>query len=415
MKRLQATVCWLFTLAVLSGESSRPLHAAEDPIRVRRDTGRSAGAGLGGSLANLVYTPIVPCRVIDTRAGGGTMAGGSQRSFYVAGTAGFPGQGGVAGGCGVPEGATAAVLNIVAVTPAGPGNLRAYAYDEPLPAVPTAAVLNYGSVSGLPAIANGTVVPICDPLTMTCTLDLIVFAAVSSVDVVVDVAGYFSAFPTAEIMTNVLASDGPGSGLDADLLDGLSSELLQRRVFATCAAGSAIRAIGPDGSVNCETDDNTTYSSGSGLDLAGTSFSVDPTDFHTGPGYAFTDIGFDIDTTTSEDVISVTITAPVAGNVLVLAGGDLFCPTCNTAAEATTYALWVTNVPAGGPVDSLIGRLPGPATGDMLQSPLPRMMVQRVIGVGAGSHTFWLRGNLAVAGETVRVLRPNLTASFFPL
>ena len=51
--------------------------------------------------------------------------------------------------------------------------------------------------------------------------------------------------------------------------------VLQSRVTRTCTTGSAIRSIGADGSVQCEPDDDTTYSAGTGLMLSGTSFSAD--------------------------------------------------------------------------------------------------------------------------------------------
>ncbi len=63
--------------------------------------------------------------------------------------------------------------------------------------------------------------------------------------------------------------------LNAETLDGLDGAALQRLVSGTCAAGSAIRVINADGTVNCETDDNTTYAAGTGLALAGTTFAAD--------------------------------------------------------------------------------------------------------------------------------------------
>jgi len=52
---------------------------------------------------------------------------------------------------------------------------------------------------------------------------------------------------------------------------------VQARVSATCPPGSSIRAIGADGTVTCEADDDTvtTYSAGDGMSLVGTTFSVD--------------------------------------------------------------------------------------------------------------------------------------------
>ncbi len=81
----------------------------------------------------------------------------------------------------------------------------------------------------------------------------------------------------SEIMPTVLAADGSGSGLDADLLDGQHGSTYQARVAGTCLAGNAIREINADGTVSCEPDDDTTYSAGTGLTLAGTTFSADST------------------------------------------------------------------------------------------------------------------------------------------
>ncbi|HEV8359223.1 MAG TPA: hypothetical protein VGR28_02085 [Candidatus Thermoplasmatota archaeon] len=54
----------------------------------------------------------------------------------------------------------------------------------------------------------------------------------------------------------------------------VNTAAIQSRVAGTCAAGSSVRVINSDGSVTCETDDDTTYSAGSGLTLTGTQFSV---------------------------------------------------------------------------------------------------------------------------------------------
>jgi hypothetical protein len=46
--------------------------------------------------------------------------------------------------------------------------------------------------------------------------------------------------------------EGAGSTLNADTLDGQDSSVFQRRVDGNCAEGSAIQAVGSDGSVTCE-------------------------------------------------------------------------------------------------------------------------------------------------------------------
>jgi hypothetical protein len=150
----------------------------------------SAGpASLGDSAADLVYTPVAPCRIIDTRLAGGALAPGTPRNFFVAGVDFFGLQGGTPGGCGVPSGpATAALVNFVAVQPSGPGNLRAWAFGG---LAPSASIINYASVPGL-NIANGLAVPLCNQAAASCGPgDITVRADVSATHVVADVIGYF--------------------------------------------------------------------------------------------------------------------------------------------------------------------------------------------------------------------------------
>jgi len=93
---------------------------------------RKGPSDVGDSQADLVYTPVTPCRIIDTRLAGGPIAGGTTRDFRVTGTD-LSAQGGSATGCGIPSGpATAAVINFVAVTPAGPGDLRITPFGTPM-------------------------------------------------------------------------------------------------------------------------------------------------------------------------------------------------------------------------------------------------------------------------------------------
>src|SRR5215510_11104159 len=142
--------------------------------------------GVLGGAANtdLVFTPVVPCRIIDTRIEGGRLVPGTPRDYDVAGTLG--GQGG-APNCAVPEGpTTAVVLNFVAVAPGANGNLRAWPFGQP---VPIASVINY--VAGV-NIANGIVIGICDPGAGPCAHDFTVRADTGDTHLVVDVMGYFA-------------------------------------------------------------------------------------------------------------------------------------------------------------------------------------------------------------------------------
>jgi hypothetical protein len=175
---------------------------AAEELRSREERGAEAGLGplvIGDSSAQLVYTPVQPCRIIDTRAAGagGSLQPGTVRNFKVTGT-GLQGQGGASAGCNVPFGpATAAVINFVAVNPSGAGNLRAWAYSTPTVPAPNASVINYTPVSGATLnLANGVVVPLCDSLTTSCpSLDIRVQADTSATQLVADVLGYFERFP----------------------------------------------------------------------------------------------------------------------------------------------------------------------------------------------------------------------------
>ena len=168
-----------------------------EQLKALSDQGELANLplALGSITSDLVYTPVTPCRVFDSRvsAGGpGPIPANTQRNVFVAGTVGFPAQGGAAGGCGVPVGATSAIINFVTVLPAGPGNIRAWAVANPQPAAPLAAIMNYGAVAGLPAIANGVAVPLCNPAATDCVLgDLRLQADTNSTDILGDVVGYF--------------------------------------------------------------------------------------------------------------------------------------------------------------------------------------------------------------------------------
>ncbi len=100
---------------------------------------------------------------------------------------------------------------------------------------------------------------------------------------------------------------------------------LQRRVGSTCAAGASIRAIAADGTVTCETDDNTAYSAGNGLVLAGTTFSAS----YGGTGTALTLARSDHD----HGGVYMPFQTCTVGNVLKYIAGSWTCE----ADDNTTY------------------------------------------------------------------------------
>jgi len=138
-------------------------------------------------------------------------------------------------------------------------------------------------------------------------------------------AGSTFSVDTAAIQARVTGSCAPGESIRAIAADGsvsceaddnttyaagtglslagttfsVNTAAIQARVSGTCAAGSAIASIGVDGTVTCETDDSATYAAGTGLSLAGTTFSVNTAAIQArvsgscGAGQAIASIGSD--------------------------------------------------------------------------------------------------------------------------
>src|SRR5882724_127784 len=86
------------------------------------------------------YTPIEPCRIVDTRKAGGPLASRETRSFVAIGSNGFESQGGRTGGCGILPAASAIQATITSVGAVGNGFLKAYPFESP---VPTATFMNF--------------------------------------------------------------------------------------------------------------------------------------------------------------------------------------------------------------------------------------------------------------------------------
>jgi hypothetical protein len=171
-----------------------------------RDTGlaktldSAGGSLLGDTGQDLLYTPVPPCRIIDTRFGGGPV--GAQRNLFVAGTVGFPGQAVPPAAAAFLGLATAVVINLIAVEAQGAGDFRAWAYPA---AAPLASVLNYQAVPGL-NLANAVLLPICNPAVSVCNFDISMLADGAPAQVVADVLGYFRAVDTITSRTTDIAT-----------------------------------------------------------------------------------------------------------------------------------------------------------------------------------------------------------------
>ena len=114
----------------------------------------------------------------------------------------------------------------------------------------------------------------------------------------------YSPCPADNVVVHVSGGDitavNAGTGLTGTAAQGAANLSVNFADFGTCPAGSAIRVI--DTTATCETDDNTTYSAGAGLDLTGATFSVDFADFGTCPaGSAIRVIGTTATCETDDD------------------------------------------------------------------------------------------------------------------
>jgi len=151
------------------------------------DGGRALSAAdktLGALTNDLVYTPIQPCRIIDTRStGAGAIAANSTRNFIAINASSFTGQGGSSTNCGtLGLNATAVAINLTAVTPAGAGYATAYPYGT---TQPLAASVNYAAGA---IVNNALIVQIPNPLA---SFDFTLYTFAQS-HYVADIVGYFA-------------------------------------------------------------------------------------------------------------------------------------------------------------------------------------------------------------------------------
>ena len=102
-----------------------------------------APEALGETFVDVVYTPVQPCRVADSRSAGGEFAAGETREYYVYGPLVDLDPQGATTDCPAPKGEPVAVAINVTVVPgnAAPGgNIRVYPNDE---TTPNASLVNF--------------------------------------------------------------------------------------------------------------------------------------------------------------------------------------------------------------------------------------------------------------------------------
>src|SRR5262249_35564447 len=118
-----------------------------------------ATKALGDPIDDLVYTPVTPCRIVDTRSGGGgVFVGGNQRDWLAFSGGGFASQGGSATNCGIAARPAAVMINVtLASTVGGPEFFVAWPFNT---ARPNASTVNWSGPGQQPA--NAVIIPLCD-------------------------------------------------------------------------------------------------------------------------------------------------------------------------------------------------------------------------------------------------------------
>jgi hypothetical protein len=201
---------------------------------------------LGDYSADLVFTPLQPCRIMDTRGTGWSaaapLAANVARSFDILAAA-ITAQGGVqTGGCGIPANAQAMSVNITVVSPAA-GWL--YFWPDGYPQ-PNASILNWnGASTGY--IANAAVVAINPTAPAGWIL-----SSVGGTHVIMDALGYFAA-PFATALQCVTTAEATISVAAATVftLNAPACAAGYTKVSAGCRSGSyntTVRATVNEGS-----------------------------------------------------------------------------------------------------------------------------------------------------------------------
>jgi len=190
---------------------------------------RIVARALGDVTQDLVYTPVTPCRIVDTRnTVAGAIGENASRSFAAAGEISYAGQGGSASNCAMnTEAPSAVALNVTVVGPAQAGYATVFPFGAARPATSS---LNYAAGQ----IANNAIISkIPSP---AASFDFTIYSLFQA-HYVVDIVGYFdnprsSPVECVNVMLNVVSVPVGGT---ANLV-----------ATTTCPAG-----YGPAG-LNCE-------------------------------------------------------------------------------------------------------------------------------------------------------------------
>lgn len=200
---------------------------------------------LGDTGTDVVYVPVTPCRLVDTRTsypavyqGAGPFSDGDVRTYTVEG-------GNRVCLSQLPASARPAAVQLQVFgspTAGGSGDIEIVAQGTRFGRTATLAFTGNVAIS-----SNGTTAPV----NLT-NKQIAVQVRGALANVSIDVVGYYRA-PQGGFVSSVTAGAGlRGGGTGGDATLDIDPAYVQRRVAGTCAVGAAIRAVREDGTVQCQ-------------------------------------------------------------------------------------------------------------------------------------------------------------------
>ena len=195
---------------------------------------------------DLVYVPVDPCRIVDTRNAGGAIIADGFRNFLVSGTVGeLAVQGGTTNcldpkaGTGLKPLAISAYVLAVPATNSTNGVLTAYPSDQPPPPAGAGSTVNFAAGQ---VIGNTTNITLCASSTCPTNGEFAILARRTNQHVVIDVQGYF--------YQQVLNVDSVRVSTESDA--NVDSSFNSETLLATCPTGSIMSG----GGVKCSSDND---------------------------------------------------------------------------------------------------------------------------------------------------------------
>lgn len=156
-------------------------------------SGKSTAAKVGDTNGDYTFTPVTPCRLVDTRNAGGKFLPGNVREYYTYGSGSLMlSQGGVETGCSSPVGEPRGVmLSFTAVPVSGAGTVNAYPANESQPTFGTMVVYQQDTGSGGQGAISST--SFVKTFYSATNKDIRVVNRFGEGHLVIDVVGYFAA------------------------------------------------------------------------------------------------------------------------------------------------------------------------------------------------------------------------------